>query len=286
MLRYKSLLTGLTDLIRPYVCLQGSLVTLLGAYLSDGLVTISNLAVIKAGLVVSLIIAFGFVTNDYIDVSVDSISKPDRAIPSGKVSRQMAFTLAIILALIAVFLAWTLSIILLIITIGNIILSASYSIFLKNTLLLGNLTIALLNGSIVIFGSLVVSGPSPIVWIISLLSFLYTSAQETLYTVEDKTGDTLAGLRTTAIRLGASTTLHLFRVLAISTLIVAIVPWVLHLTGNLYMYTLVPCSILPVIGAIVLVTLDPNQLNIHRSAKIMRLARYATLLPILLVKFP
>lgn len=282
----RSILYGLIQVTHPDAWLQGALYMLLGTYLGGGMVSLLSPAVARAMLIVGLIIAASFAFNDYRDAIVDSINKPERAIPSGQIPRSTALVLALGLTLPALGLAWTLSPVLLIIAIVNVILSACYSLFLKNTLFLGHVTIAYLNTTIVLYGCLVVTKPTPIVWLVSLAGFFFTLAQETLLVVEDQAGDKLTGLHTTAVRLGTRTTLHLFRIFALVSIVIMLMPWLLGLAANLYLYALLPCTILPMIKSVSLVTPKFTDDNLHLSSKLILWSRALSLLPVLLLGFP
>ncbi|MDJ0576645.1 MAG: UbiA family prenyltransferase [Xenococcaceae cyanobacterium MO_234.B1] len=269
---------------RPDNSLLAAVYTLLGAYLSCDITNLLSSTVLKAALVVGLVVAFGFVINDYMDVAVDSLSKPQRPIPSGQISPSAAGLLALVLTLVALGVAWTMGPLLTAIALATIILSTSYSFFLKNTLLLGNATIALLNATIMVYGSLATSKIMPAVWFASLLAFLYIFCQEILYATEDQEGDTLAGLKTTAVRLGRGAALHLFQVLALVFVIAAIFPFFLGLMPALYIYIIIPCSVLPVVGIIIWLSLNRTDEAIHQSLRVMRLVWFSSLLPLVLLK--
>ncbi|MCP4604455.1 MAG: UbiA family prenyltransferase [Proteobacteria bacterium] len=278
-------LRGLIQVTHPDAWLQGALYMLLGTYLGGGVTSLQSPVVVRAMLIVGLIVAASFAFNDYRDTVVDSVNKPKRAIPSGQIPRSAALVLAFGLTLVALSLIWTLSPVPLIIAIVNIILSACYSLFLKNTLLLGHVTIAYLNSTIIVYGCLIVAAPTFVVWLVSLTSFFFTLAQEMLLVVEDQVGDRLAGLRTTAVRLGARTTLHLFRIFALASIVIMFLPWLLGLSSTLYLYALLPCTILPTIIAVGLVTRKFVDNNLHLSSKLILWSRALSLLPVLLLGF-
>lgn len=286
MLKYRfgSSLGGLLHLIRFKTSLEAGAFTLVGAYLSTEVTHLFSSPVMIAALVVMLVVAFSFAFNDYRDVEVDTLSKPYRAIPSGRVSQNFAGILALILASTAFGIAWTLGPWLAIITLATIILSAGYSYRLKNTVLVGNGAIALLDASIIIFGSLAANKMTFAAWLATILIFLYVFAQEILLSIVDRPGDSVVGLRTTATSLGISGALLFFRVFAFLFIVVAILPWSLGLGSDLYLGAVIVCSMIPVVGVVILLSLNLTDDTTRLSLRIIKLARMFGIFPILLLK--
>jgi geranylgeranylglycerol-phosphate geranylgeranyltransferase len=258
--------------------------TLLGAYLGSSLAQTLSSRSLCAALVVGLIVAYGFVINDYWDVEVDRLSKPDRPIPSGRVSRRAAGMVAALLTITALMVALSLGPAMAWMAGFTILLATLYSYYLKATVLLGNAAMALLDASIVIYGGLSVENLVPAIWVISILTFLYAFAQEILYTVADREGDARAGLRTTAAALGPNRAIDLFRLFALGFVITAIVPWFLGIAPNRYLYTVLPCSVLPMLGIIIVISPRTSEPTIRRSLGIMKLIWFSSLLPVVLLK--
>jgi geranylgeranylglycerol-phosphate geranylgeranyltransferase len=274
---------GLLRVTHPDGWLQGALYMLLGCYLRGGLESLQSPTVIRALGVVGLVIAAGFAFNDFQDEPVDRINKPGRAIPSGQIPRSAAIVLALLLTIAAIVLAWSLSPILLTMTIVNIMMSDGYSLFLKRTPIFGHLTIAYLNTTIILFGCMVIGAPTLVIWLVSLSGFFFTLAQETILAAEDHLGDRLTGLQTTAVYFGIGTTLYFFRIFAILSIVIMLMPWMLSLASNLYLYALLPCTILPITVALHLVTPKFTDLNIRLSSKLILWSRATSLLPVLLL---
>jgi geranylgeranylglycerol-phosphate geranylgeranyltransferase len=282
--QFKSRINCIAELIRIDNCLTASAYTLVGVYLSTGFVDLFTTRVVRTVLLVGLMVAFSCVVNDYKDVLPDSFGKPDRPIPSGRISRRTAGILALALASTSLGIATTLGPQLLALSLSCIILSAAYSYKLKETLLLGNATVAFLEGTIPFYGGLAAGRLTPAVWAASLLTFLYTFAQEILYTVEDEKGDRCAGLRTTATRLGMTDTVRLFQVCAIIFVAAALAPWVLGLAPDRYLYAIVPCSILPILRVMFLLGLKPTDRTIHLAVYGTWYVWFSSLLPIVLLR--
>jgi geranylgeranylglycerol-phosphate geranylgeranyltransferase len=277
-------LRGIIQITRPKVSIVAASYSLLGAYLSGNGRELLSSTVLRAALVVGLIVAFSFAINDYRDADTDRLNHPERPIPSGRVSYRIARILSLALALTALGIALTLGPLLTIIALFNTVLSTLYSYFLKSTVLIGNTVIAFLNASIVIYGSLAVGRLIPAIWIISLLTFLYSLAQEILFAVGDQEGDAKTGLCTTATYLGTTTSLRLFQLIALSFVVGAIGVWFLGLVPARYLFAMIPCSIFPLVGIVILLSRSVTNSSIHLSIRVIKFVRFFSLLPGILLK--
>lgn len=276
-------LTALIHITRPQIAAQAAAYTFLGAYLSAGAGAIFSPATAYAALIVAIIVAFGFVINDYADADLDRLTRPERPIPSGAVSRPQAAALALVLAALALGSALVAPPALRPLALLNLALTAAYSLRLKRTVLLGNLTMALLNGSILLFGSLAVGGLTPLLWAVAAMGFLFTLAQEVLYTVDDLHGDASAGIVTTATCFGPGPSLHLFRSLMGLTLLCAAAPLWLAPLSPWYAVALLVCVVLPVCGYILPLTLRSEPAAISRACAALKRVRLASLVPLALL---
>jgi len=178
---------AMIEIARPATTLKAAPYALLGAYLSGTATSLLSFRPWLAMLVVCIVVAFGFVINDFRDVAVDALSKPTRPIPSGRITRRDTATLALALAIVALAIAagLGLGLGLGIYTVCAIGLSSLYSYLLKGIPFLGNATVALLDASIVVFGSFAARGPTRAVIVVATLTFLYILAFEILHNVAD-----------------------------------------------------------------------------------------------------
>ncbi|MFQ3661662.1 MAG: UbiA family prenyltransferase [Chloroflexaceae bacterium] len=279
-------LVALLHVLRPHVATQAAAYTFLGAYLSAGpRFTLTPLTSLAA-LIVAVVVAFGFVINDYADADIDRLTKPERPIPSGAVSRSQAAAIARVLAGLTCILILLAPLALQTITVLNLSLTAAYALVLKRTVLVGNATIALLNSSILVFGGLAAGGVSTVAWTVAGMSFLYTLAQEVLYTVDDVDGDTRAGIVTTAVYFGVGPSLRLFHGLIALALLCAAAPaWLTDITP-LYLATLLVCVGIPVGTFILPLTWRYEPQAVHRACTAMKILRVASLAPLILLGLP
>ncbi|HUF37136.1 MAG TPA: UbiA family prenyltransferase, partial [Anaerolineales bacterium] len=201
--------SGVMQLVRVETCVQAGLFTLFGAYLGSDRSGFITATTVTAALCVVFTTAASFAINDWWDHETDALGHARRAIPSGKVSRRAALAITAVTAAAALILSAWLEPALRFLVAFNLVVSGVYSIRLKGTVLAGNLTIAYLNASMLLFGGLAVGSVTPRLWAPILLTFLFTLPQEVLYDLRDEKADAAIGMRTTAVGLGGVRTRRL-----------------------------------------------------------------------------
>lgn len=175
-----------------------------------------------------LIAAAGYIINDYYDVKIDLINKPERVVIGKGITRRHALLFHTILTLTGVtlgfFLDWK---------IGALNFIAAfllwlYSNALKRLPFIGNFTVALLSGLSVFCVNLLYPPLFMLVWIYSLFAFFMNLVREIIKDIEDLKGDDTFGSRTLPIVWGIRKTklLTYFLIVLFSILVVSLHRWV------------------------------------------------------------
>ncbi len=270
--------------LRPQIALQASVYVFVGAYLSGAHMPLISADILGAVLVVALTVAFGFVINDYVDVELDRATKPGRPLPSGAVTLGEARVLGVLTAALALGVAALVSEPLRLIAWLSLLLTAAYALWLKRTVLLGNVTIAVLNSLVLLYGALAGAGPNALVWCLLTTVVSFTLAQELLYTVDDRAGDQQAGISTTAVCFGAERTLWLFRLLCGIAAGTSLLPLLLGAGSPLYLVLLVPCTLLPILLWVIPLTFQRNDAAITAACQAIKRVRVSSLIPLLFLR--
>ncbi len=286
MARTAARLWNLLAFLRPAIALQAATYVYVGAYLSGGSRQMTDGMLLTAALVVALTVSFGFVINDYADRELDRWQKPDRFLPAGLVRLEEAWAIAAMTALAALATAASLTASLQLLVWINLSLAVAYSFWLKRTVLLGNLLMATLNSSVILFGALAGAGLSPLVWSIAGTTWLFSLAQEVLYTVADRDGDDHAGIMTTAIYFGPHATLRLFRGLIIVAGLSAFVPLGLGYGSGFYLLLVLICTLGPIAFRLIPLSLHSDAGSLQVAVQTIKRVRAASLLPLLLLLPP
>jgi len=279
-----SKLLAYLEICRPHVALQAAAFTLLGAFLSGGIPFFIHPQILTSAIMIALAVAFAFVVNDYKDVNVDSINKPDHPIPSGRVSKTEAFWIAIVTAIIVLLLSLFMGSNFFMIALYLLSLSASYSIVLKGTPLIGNFAVAILSASIILIGAIAANGVTRSAWIVSVFVLIYTLAQEVLYTIRDHDADKNVGLCTTAVSFGIENCLWVYRISVIIFVFIVIIPWVFNYASSIYLLAVIVLSITPLMVNIIILRPKYLDQNINLACKITKVARMTSLVVAILLK--
>ncbi len=262
---------------------QAAAYALVGAYLAAGWAGLRAAPSIRAALVVWLVVLYGFVVNDYFDIEVDRLSKPDRPIPAGRTAPATAVWLALALALGAQVWALTLGPLPAGVALANLLACAAYSARLKNTVLIGNATMALLDSTIVLYGSLVLGTPPRAAWLAAGLFALFFFGYEILKTAADREGDGRAGLRTVATRLGARLSVRLFLLVTALFNLTAAALWAGGMATGAFLAAFLLCCSLPTLAA-ALAARSAAPDGIGRGLSLLKLVWLSSWLPIMLLK--
>jgi 4-hydroxybenzoate polyprenyltransferase len=118
----------------------------------------------------------GVVFNDVFDAELDAIERPERAIPSGKVSKQNATLLGSILLIIGIFCAYLVSFESMIIAVVVAILALVYDKFGKHHAFLGPINMGLCRGGNLLLGMSVIMSSLQDWWWIGIFPVLYIAA--------------------------------------------------------------------------------------------------------------
>ena len=172
-----------------------------------------SLLVPRFGLLVLaalLVAAAGYIINDYYDVKIDAINRPDRLVIGRVVNRRKAMLAHMVLSGAGVLLAGWLHPVLGLVTLGTAALLWGYSARFKRVALVGNLSIATLTAALVLLPELQLQlqrhDSHSVVWPYALAAFLLTVVREIVKDVEDMRGDAQHGCRTLPLVWGVART--------------------------------------------------------------------------------
>ena len=219
-------LQGLLALTRPVNAAAAGLGAPVGYLIATGTLTPAVLFLVAGA---GLITAAGNAINDYCDAGIDRINRPDRPIPSGRVTPRAAVLLAGILFVAGILACIPAGPLCLAIALVNSLLLFLYASRLKKVLLAGNLLVAYLSGSLFLFGGALagVAGANRTLALV-LITFLAMMAREILKGAEDLEGDRAFGAMTLPAVVGVprATLLALSCAAgAVAVSLLPVVPW-------------------------------------------------------------
>ena len=242
-----------------------------------------------------LIAAGGYVLNDYFDVKIDAINRPDKQLVGVVLSRHTAMalhqvltTLGVICGLLLSYFARSFTLAFIFIVIPGLLwfYSASY----KRQFLIGNLVIAFISAITILvvgiaqlsflqkeFGSLIFETPIPAHfygWIggFALFSFLFTLMREILKDIEDEKGDREMECRTLPIKWGINKTKSfLYGLIALTVILLFLSNnYFIHFNGNLTTRYIIFGLVIPLAVLCYLIFMARSKSDFHQASTLSK----------------
>jgi 4-hydroxybenzoate polyprenyltransferase len=165
-----------------------------------------------------LIAAGGYIINDYYDVKIDLINKPDRVVVGKSIRRRYALLFHSVLSILGVafglFLNWKIGLI----NFTSGFLLWWYSNFLKRQPFVGNIAVAILTGLSVYVVAVLFDPVNKLIIGYAFFSFFITLIREIIKDMEDLKGDNTFGCKTLPIVWGIRKTKSFMYLLAMINL--------------------------------------------------------------------
>ena len=275
------------EILRPGNALMGAISIILVAIIDK---TIS-IPIILAMIAVFFETAAGNVINDYFDYNIDLVNKPERPIPSGRISLKNGKNYAYFLFLAGTVCGFLISYLtdnwipFIIVLIADVILYL-YAYKLKTTPLIGNLAVGFMTGFGFVFGGFTINNPDIILTSIFLgfFAFVMTTAREIVKDIEDVEGDKKDGARTLPILIGKKTPAILATILIIVDCALCPLLYVYHIFGTLYLIIIAIAVILFIYSAI-LILKSQDEATAHKSSKLLKIGMLIAFLSFALGSF-
>ncbi len=170
----------------------------------------------------ALIAAAGYVINDYYDVKIDLINKPQRVVVGKFMKRRVAMFFHILFSLLGISLGFMVSWKLALINFLSAGLLWLYSNQLKRLPVVGNLSVAVLTGISIYIVHLIYGDEQALVLAYSLFATLFTMIREIIKDMEDVKGDATFGCRTLPVVVGLRKTKWFIYLLSIVFVLVLV----------------------------------------------------------------
>jgi geranylgeranylglycerol-phosphate geranylgeranyltransferase len=224
-----------------------------------------TLEVLAAAVVVFLVTGAGNVINDYFDHKIDAINKPERPIPSGRISLNNAGIYSAFLFVVGTAIAFYINWLLGMIAFLSSLLMVYYAYDLKTKCIIGNLVISFLTGLCFVFGGIAV-GEIIISIYLGFYAFLLTMAREIVKDMEDMEGDKEMGATTLPIVHGKRISSILAAFFMIFASLTSPILYILNIFNIFYLIILTLAIVLFLTGAISVLR-DQSLENTRRISK-------------------
>lgn len=244
------------EILRPGNALMGAIVVVLVAIIDRSF----TLPIILAMLAVFFETAAGNVINDYFDYQIDLINKPERPIPSGRISLNAGKNYGYLLFLLGTICGLLISLLtgnwipFIIVLIADVVLYL-YAYKLKATPLIGNLAVGFMTGFGFVFAGFSLNNPNIIMisMYLGFFAFVMTTARELVKDIEDMEGDKAEGARTLPILYGEKITAILASILIIVDCALCPLLYYINIFGFYYLMVIAVAVILFIYSAILII---------------------------------
>lgn len=180
-----------------------------------GMHTLNDFKLFLLSLSTVSIAAGGYVINDYYDVKIDYINKPDRVVIGKSITRRYAILFHVLLSSLGILLGFYLSWRIAAVNMLSVFLLWLYSNNLKRLPFIGNLTVAFLTGLAIYTIDIFYRTNNSLVIIYALFAFFMTLIREVIKDMEDLKGDNSFGCKTLPIIWGLRKTKILIYVILV-----------------------------------------------------------------------
>lgn len=246
--------------------LSGALMVVLGGYVAK---TGAWLEIWLAALATLFISAAANAWNDYLDIEIDKVNQPKRPLPAGLIMPNQARWFSFILSFFALLIVLLINPLAFAIAFISVVLLYVYSLWLKSTVLIGNITVATISGLSPIFGGIAAGNVAPSLWIAATI-WVGILGREILKTLADYEGDLLHHCRTIATAWGRRPARILFYIFLGLTLVVMLTPYTARLYSPVYAY-IIALGVFPIaIYIIIRVSQERSGRQLERLSQLMK----------------
>ncbi|WP_405264508.1 UbiA family prenyltransferase [Methanobrevibacter sp.] len=275
------------EILRPGNALMGAISIILIAIIDK---TIS-IPIVLAMITVFFETAAGNVINDYFDYNIDLVNKPERPIPSGRISLENGKRYAYLLFAAGTVCGFLISYLtanwipFIIVLIADVVLYL-YAYKLKATPLIGNLAVGFMTGFGFVFGGFTINNPSIVMTSIFLgfFAFVMTTAREIIKDIEDVEGDRKDGARTLPILIGKKKPAILATILIIIDCALCPLLYIYHIFGVLYL-VIIAVAVMIFIYSAILIMKSQEEPVAHKSSKLLKIGMLIAFLSFALGSF-
>lgn len=229
-----------------------------------------NYKLYLAILISGLMTAGANIINDIYDIEIDRINKPNRPLPSGKVTVKEAwiyFTLSYSGAIVLSYFCGR-AMFAIAFVIGLLLIV--YSMRLKRTVLCGNLTVSLATAVAFIYGALAVedwqSGIIPAVF-----AFLFHLGREIIKDMQDLEGDVQHQSITFPARFGVRTSVLLVNFVFVLLIVLTFLPYIQNIYNDVYLWVVTLGVDLVLISVSLFLWFKNDRITLGRISHLLKL---------------
>ncbi len=267
------------ELARPVNVLIAAASVLVGALVAGP--AHFSLRIPLACLVAALITGGANAINDVYDLEIDRINKPGRPLPSGRVNSLQGFLYGSCLLVLGMVASSLLGLSGVIIALVASFLLVVYSAWLKRSLLLGNLTVALVSALAFLYGGIAVRQVSQAL-VPAVFAFLFHLGREILKDAQDEEGDKIFAARTLPVVIGVPGALRWMSLVFGLLILATVFPYLVGLYSLAYLMVAILGVDLPLVYVIFSSQRNLSHGHLGRMSLLLKVAMGLGLVALLL----
>ena len=282
------------EILRPINGLMGGLTVIIGILNTKiGLPLLTLIFNIIFGVLTYFFISgSSMVINDYYDVEIDKINRPERPIPRGSISLKQAKILWIVTLLIGIILSiihsllFNIGFLVPIIVVFMGFIGWFYAAWGKKSGFIGNIIVGISFSIGLIYGAVLNNSGIPLyIYYFFLTSFFLLISREVIKGCEDVEGDKKEGVKTLAIRIGIKKSTTISMIFAVVAVVFYILPYFTVINQLLFLISMI-FGLAVVLFAIILM-LKGNLVNkdFKKVSLFLKIGAFLGLITFLLASF-
>lgn len=237
----KILLDYLT-ILRPVNGLMGSVAVYIGSIVA-GSSYYGSLTIFLAMISAFLISSAGMIINDYFDIEIDKINKPERPLASGRMKKNIGLSYSILLFIIGISLAYFVNYNALAIAVIVSILLILYAKYMKKMFFIGNFTVSLNVALTFLYGGIAFGSPFNAL-LLSLLALLSNIGREIYKSSDDILGDKQNNVTSLATKYGVFVARKIGFIFVLAAVIISFIPYMLGIFSTVYLMIVIVADVL------------------------------------------
>lgn len=235
---------GIADLLKPELPIAAGICVVAGELLALGHMPEIDIALL--GFLTGFFISgFAMVSNDFFDLEVDRVNRPERPLPSGRVTVSELAAVSTVLSLCGFVAAMLLGPLLLLMAVASWVVALLYNWRYKVSGLPGNLLVSYSVAGTFIFGGFAAGRPfDGVVWVFGAIAFTFDLGEEIANGVMDMEGDAMRSVRSLARTRGREFAMRLSATLFAVVIALSFLPYAAEWLGEFYLAIIIPTDIL------------------------------------------
>ena len=283
------------EILRPLNDLMGSLTVIIGILNTRIGINANKLILnIILGIITYFLIAgSGNVINDYYDIEIDKINRPERPIPRGSITLNQAKNIWMITALTGIAIAilhsflFNIGYLNIIIAIIMAFIGWLYAAWGKKSGFIGNIIVSVSFSIGLVYGAILNNSKVPFfIYFFFLTSFFLLLSREIIKGCEDIEGDKKEGVKTLAIKIGIKYSTKIALVFGIFAIIFFILPYFTNIQNRiLFLFSMVFGLAAVSYAVIIMIKRNLERKDFKNVSLILKIGAYLGLIAFLFASF-